>query len=313
MYAYDPELIPRIPALAGVDFTDYKAVRAAESSYGPVLQYEPPTPVVTTDLAVEGPEGAPDVPVRVYRPSGHGDGLPGMLYLHSGGFVAGTVAQVDPVILRISAEVGVVVVSVEYRLAPENPFPAGLDDCYAVLAWAAKYAAELGIDPQRLAVCGHSAGGGLAAALALLARDRGGPAICFQYLGVPEIDDRLDTPSMLAYVDTPIWNRRFAEFSWDSYLGVGKRGSDNVSPYAAPARAEDLSGLPPAFVTACQFDPLRDEDIRYAQRLAQANVPAELIVYPGAIHGTELVEEATIARRMSGDMIATLRRALTAN
>lgn len=310
MYAFDPELVSWSSALPDLDFADYEAVRAAESRYGPSRQYEPPAPIVTRDLAIAGPEGPPDVPLRVYTPSGGGGPLPGLLYMHGGGFVVGSVEQVHPVLIRISAEVGVVVVSVEYRLAPENPFPAGLDDCYAALMWTAKSATELGIDLERLAVCGYSAGGGLAAALALLARDRGGPAICFQYLGAPELDDRLDTPSMRAYVDTPLWNRPFAEFSWDSYLGAGMRGGDEVSRYAAPARAEDLSGLPPAFVTACQFDPLRDEGIAYAQRLAQANVPTELVVYPGTFHGSELVEDAAIAKRMSADMIATLRRAL---
>jgi acetyl esterase len=310
VYAFDPELAPSISTLPDLDFTDYEAVRAAESRYSPSRTYEPPGPVVTRNLVAAGPDGAPDVPVRVYTPSGGGGNLPGLLYMHSGGFVAGSLEQVHPVMIRISTEVGIVVVSVEYRLAPENPFPAGLDDCYAALTWTARSATELGIDPERLAVCGHSAGGGLAAALALLARDRGGPAVCFQYLGVPELDDRLDTPSMLTYVDTPLWNRRFAEFSWDSYLGPGMRGGDEVSAYAAPARAEDLSGLPPAFVNACQFDPLRDEDILYAQRLAQANVPTELVVYPGAFHGSELVEEAAIAKRITADMIATLRRAL---
>jgi acetyl esterase len=310
MYAFDPELVSLIPMLMDWDFTDYEAVRAAESVTSAPRECDPSSSVAIRDLRATGPDGAPDVPVRVYTPSGCRGPLPGLLYMHSGGFVVGTVEQVDPVLISISAEVGAVVVSVGYRLAPEDPFPAGLEDCYAALLWTAKSAATLDIDPKRLAVAGRSAGGGLAAAVSLLARDRGGPALCFQYLDIPELDDRLDTPSMLAYVDTPIWNRRFAEFSWDSYLGVGTRGSDQVSAYAAPARAKDLAGLPPAFVGACQFDPLRDEDITYAQRLAQANVPTELVVYPGTFHGSEVVEDAAITKRMSADMIAVLRRAL---
>jgi acetyl esterase/lipase len=179
----------------------------------------------------------------------------------------------------------VVVASVEYRLAPEHPFPAGLEDCYAGLTWLAAHADELGVDPARIAIHGISAGGGLCAALALLARDRGGPAIAFQYLGVPEVDDRLETRSARDFVDTPVWNRPRAEISWDSYLGPGRRGGADVSPYAAPARATDLSGLPPALVIVGGADGFRDEDIEYATRLLQAGVPTELHVYPGAYHG----------------------------
>lgn len=310
MYAFDPELVPWLSAPADPNFLDYEAVRAAGSNSDPLQQYQPPVPVSTRDLVIAGPEGAPGVRLRVYTPSSGESPLPGLIYLHSGGFVVGDVEQVHPIMIRIPAEVGSVVVSVEYRLAPEHPFPAGLEDCYAALLWTADSATELGIDLDRLAVCGHSAGGGLAAALALLARDRGGPAISFQCLGVPELDDRLDTPSMLAYVDTPGWSRPFAEFSWDCYLGAGRRGSDEIPQYAAPARTADLSGLPPAFVSACQFDPLRDEDIAYAQRLADANVPTELIVYPGAYHAAEFAEDTAIAKRMSDDTIAALRRAL---
>lgn len=210
----------------------------------------------------------------------------------------------------MAAEAGVVVVSVDYRLAPENPYPAGLDDCYAALLWTAKSASELNIDPDRLALYGESAGGGLAAAVALLARDRGGPALRYQHLGIPELDDRLDTPSMRAYLDTPLWNRPMAEFSWDSYLGEGRRGTADVSAYAAPARAEDLSGLPPTTVVTCQYDPLRDEGIAYAQRLAQADVLVELMLYPGTFHGSTIAQDAAITQRMNTEALASLRRGL---
>jgi acetyl esterase len=157
------------------------------------------------------------------------------------------------------------VLSVDYRLAPKHPYPAAVEDCYAALAWLAGAATELGVDPDRIAVYGDSAGGGLAAAVALLARDRGGPRLAMQFLGIPELDDRLETPSMTAYVDTPVWNRPRAEVSWAYYLGDAiKPGSRDVPAYAAPARATDLTGLPPAFITVCQFDPLRDEGIAYA-------------------------------------------------
>jgi acetyl esterase/lipase len=307
-YAFDPELAPWIAMIPDIDFTDVSTLRDVDESLMAHLPvYEPPVPVTVRDTVAAG------VPVRVYAPEGQDGPLPGLFYIHGGGFVMGNVEMFDGDATRIAAEVGAVVVSVEYRLAPEHPFPAGLDDCYTALTWTAASAADLGIDPDRLAVGGESAGGGLAAAVTLLARDRGGPALCFQYLGIPELDDRLDTPSMRAYVDTPLWHRPAAEFSWDSYLGgTGVRGTEGVSPYAAPARAEDLSGLPPTYVTTCQFDPLRDEGIDYAQRLAQAGVPTELVLYPGTFHGSSLVQDAAVTRRMVEDQVAALRRALHA-
>jgi acetyl esterase len=308
-YPFDPELAQWIPMIPNLDFKDLATLRGADESMMQHLpQYDSPVPLTVRDTVVPG---EPDVPVRVYAPASQDGPLPGLLFIHGGGFILGNIAMFDSEAKRIAAEVGVVVVSVEYRLAPEDPYPAGLDDCYAALVWTAKSASELGIDPSFLAVGGDSAGGGLAAAVALLARDRGGPELCFQYLGIPELDDRLDTPSMVAYVDTPLWHRPAAEFSWDSYLGgTGIRGTSDVSPYAAPARMADLSGLPPAFVNVCQFDPLRDEGIAYAQRLAQANVPTELVMYPGTFHGSGMVAQAAVTKRTIDDQLAALRRAL---
>ncbi len=162
---------------------------------------------------------------------------------------------------------------------------------------------------DRLAVRGASAGGGLAAAVALLARDRSGPALCFQSLAIPELDDRLETPSMVDFVDTPMWNRSRAEQSWQQYLGRPPGGSD-VSAYAAPARAVDLSRLPAAYISVCEFDPLRDEGIVYAQRLVQAGVHAELHLYPGTFHGSTQFAEADVSQRMQADDIGALRRGL---
>jgi acetyl esterase len=145
----------------------------------------------------------------------------------------------------------------------------------------------------------------------LLARDSGGPALCFQYLGVPELDDRLQTPSMRTYDDVPLWNSRSTQVSWDCYLGEGRRGTTDVSPYAAPARAEDLPGRPPAFITACRYNPFRDEDIDCAQRLAHADVPTELALYPGILQGG-LILGSAVGRRILADMLAALRRGLDA-
>ncbi|MGW5415787.1 alpha/beta hydrolase [Actinomadura geliboluensis] len=305
-YAYDPELAPWISMIPHLTIADVEKVRREEAEmFGDKPAYEPPVPVETRDVTVP-----PGVPVRVFRPAEHDGPLPGLVYIHGGGFVLGSVDLYQDDTTAIAAEVGAVVVSVEYRLAPEHPFPSGLEDCYAALTWTAEHAGELGIDPTRLAVGGESAGGGLSAAVALLARDRGGPALCFQLLGVPELDDRLDTPSMRAFTDTPIWHRPNAELSWDYYLGEGVRGTAGVSPYAAPARAEDLSGLPPAYVTTCEFDPLRDEGLTYAMRLVQSGVPTEIHHYPGTFHGSTLVPQAAVTKRMNADRLGALRRAL---
>lgn len=248
-----------------------------------------------TDVETSG------VRVRVYRPRSEGT-KPGVLYLHGGGFCLGTVEIEHAGAVQIANAIGAVVVSVEYRLAPENPYPAGLEDCYVGL----QYLAGLGgVDPTRIAVHGQSAGGGLAAATALLARDRRGPAIRFQSLGMPELDDRLETPSMQAFVGTPLWSRPQAVKSWEYYLG-GKPADG----YAAPARNDDLTGLPSAYVTTMELDPLRDEGITYAMRMLAAGASVELHSYPGTFHGSSLVTGARVSKRMSEDLLGALRRAL---
>ncbi len=260
---------------------------------------------------VPGPAAAPDVPVRIYSPEGLDHAVPGILHIHGGGFVIGDLDSELGSCVALCRTLGVVVVSVDYRLAPETPYPGPLEDCYAALNWMSSNSAQLKIDPARLAVFGQSAGGGLSAATALLARDRGGPAICFQYLGIPELDDRLQTPSMQRFVDTPMWNRPNAVLSWDYYLGDEyQRGADDVPYHAAPARAEDLAGLPPAYVSTMEFDPLRDEGVEYALKLMRAGVATELHSFPGTFHGSSLFATAWISRRESTEMFAVLRRAL---
>jgi acetyl esterase len=309
-YAIDPELLPwldMLPSFSLAGFEDLQEARALLAERLPQLPAYTPAQELDIQNTTAG-----DVPVRVYTPVNR-DGLrPALLYIHGGGFVVGTLDMVDAACQQYADTLNVVVVSVDYRLAPEHPFPVPVEDCYTALTWLANKASELGVDPARIGVAGESAGGGLAAGVALLARDRGGPALCFQYLGIPELDDRMDTPSMTEYVDTPLWNRPKAVFSWTSYLGDIVPGSADVPIYAAPSRATDLSGLPPAVVTACQFDPLRDEDIIYAQRLMQAGVLTELRHYPGTFHGSAAVTEATITKRMHADALGDLRRGLRA-
>jgi acetyl esterase/lipase len=234
--------------------------------------------------------------------------------IHGGGFMLGDVEMMDEWCQMIAALADAVVASVEYRLAPEHPFPAGIEDCHAGLVWLAREAPALGIDPDRIAIAGQSAGGGLAAGLALMARDRGEPAICFQLLEIPELDDRLDTPSMRAFTDTPFWNRPNAIQSWKHYLGpdLGPDHEGEPSIYAAPARAkvEDLVGLPPAYVSTMEFDPLRDEGIRYAAAMLEAGVSVELHSYAGTFHGSAFLPQAEPTRRNNEEIVTILRRRL---
>jgi len=308
--AYDPELAPLVPLLpTESDFSDIAAMRAGMEEM--IAQLAPPLPenpgARFEDRTIPGPEDAPDVPVRVYHPDTAESMLPGVLYIHGGGFVVGSVESEHRGALTAATGAEAVVVSVEYRLAPEHPFPAGLEDCYAALSWLAANARELGVDPGRIGVIGSSAGGGLSAGLALLARDRGGPALCCQVLGIPELDDRLETPSMRAFTDTPLWNRPNAVFSWRAYLG---EDPGEVSPYAAPARAKDLVGLPPAYVSTMEFDPLRDEGIRYAARMLEAGVSVELHQFPGTFHGSHMFADAAVSKRTTAEMTEALRRGL---
>ncbi|QHC23806.1 alpha/beta hydrolase [Streptomyces sp. GS7] len=310
-YPYDPELAPWAPQLTPADYTDVARARAELTSFIAQLPvYRPAEPVEVEDRRVPGPPGAPEVPVRVYRPHGVTAPIPGLVYLHWGGLVSGDLDTNHSAVLRIAEQARVMVFSVDYRLAPEHPFPAGLHDSCAVLEWVVRHGPELGVDPDRLGVAGDSAGGALAAGLALLARDRGLP-LRMQCLSFPELDDRLDTPSARAFVDTPVLDRGAALLSWHHYLG-GKDGSErtDVSPYAAPARADDLTGLPATFLSACEFDPLRDEDLGYAARLVQAGVPTELHHYPGTFHACTGITEAGVSERMVRDQIDAIRRVL---
>ncbi|WP_158840893.1 alpha/beta hydrolase [Saccharothrix deserti] len=306
-YAIDPELAAAVQLLPELDLTDLPTARKGMDELARELGEIDETGVTVTERQAIRADGT-ELALRVYRPD---DAAPAaVLAIHGGGFVIGSVDAEHGRNVRLAKETGAVVVAVGYRLAPETPFPGGLEDCYTGLEWLAAHAHELGVDPGRIAINGHSAGGGLCAALALLARDRGGPRICFQYLGVPEVDDRLETRSMREFTDTPVWNRPLAELSWDSYLGEGKRGGDDVSPYAAPARATDFTGLPPAYVSAMEFDPLRDEGIAYALKLIDAGVPVELHVFSGTFHASVLVAFAQQSQREMAEEAVVLRRAL---
>jgi acetyl esterase len=269
--------------------------------------YQPGRAIEIRDLVLA--DAQHPVRLRIYSPPRNSGSVPGVLYMHGGGFISGDVDLFDADCLRLADRINVVVASVDYRLAPEHRYPTPLEDCYASLCWLASVARSLGIDPERLAVSGESSGAGLAAAVALLARDRQGPSLCLQSLSVPQIDDRLDSLSMTTFAGGPNWNRADAEASWNHYLGSHIRGTKSTSIYAAPARAPDLSGLPSAFVAVRQLDPLRDEGFLYAQRLIQAGISTELRHYPNAHHGSHL-RASSIRDRMNDEREAALRHKL---
>ena len=313
-YNYDPELADIISSLPEGDLDDPVAARASLSQLlGPFNANLDVSALELEEKRIPGLDRAPDIRVRIYSPKRKASVAPGLLYIHGGGFVVGDIDTEHAGAAAIAEGLGVVVVSVDYRLAPENPFPAGLEDCYASLVWVHENAAGLGIDPERIGVFGQSAGGGLSAALTLMARDKGGPAFCFQYLGMPELDDRLRTVSMREFTDTPMWRRSNAVLSWRYYLGAAyKPGGDDVPVYAAPARArtDQLKGLPPTYISAMEFDPLRDEGLLYALRLMEAGVPVEVHAFPGTFHGSALVRHAAVSQRQNAEMLEVLRRGL---
>ncbi len=261
--------------------------------------------VVRSDYRVPGP---PEVPVRVHRARGAEGLLPCVYSIHGGGYVMGSYDMDDARFDSWCPDLGVVGVSVEYRLAPEVPYPGPLEDCYCGLRWVYDQAEELGIDRDRIGVAGGSAGGGLAAALALLARDRGEVPLRFQLLDCPMLDDRQRTPS--SQLDgLAVWSRESNTFGWQSYLGDLYGGE---VPYtAAPARCEDLRGLPPAFVSVGTVDGFRDEDIDYATRLNQAGIPCELHVYPGACHGYQMAAGSAVAIQSERNVRAWLTRQIS--
>ncbi|MFD3337354.1 alpha/beta hydrolase [Streptomyces sp. NPDC058700] len=295
----DPELEAFVPFFPRTGLTDPVTARKNFGQLAAAVPVPDTTGIEVEDHTV--PADSP-VPVRVYRPH---QAQGAVIWLHGGGFLMGDLDTEHPWAARIAASSGAVVISVGYRLAPEHPYPAALDDAYAVLEWATAHAAELGVEPDRIAIGGHSAGANLAAAVTLWARDRQGPPIRFQLLNQPGLDDRQDSWSAVNFTDTPWFYREKLTASWRYYLGGGP-----ATPYAAPARAEDLTGLPPAYLATAEFDPNRDEGIAYALRLLQAGVSVEIHQWPGTFHGSQAILSAEVSQRQNAELGAVLRRAL---
>lgn len=273
-----------------------------------------PAPAVPPTTAVFRDEQADAaVRVRIYSPPDTGPDAgrrrPCVYWIHGGGYISGSALTVDARLNRWVETLDCVVVAVDYRLAPEHPYPTPLEDCYTGLNWTHRNAERLGIDLARIVVAGASAGAGLAAAVGLLARDRGGPRSAHQVLIYPMLDDRQITPS--SQLDgTVVWGRSANQLGWRAYLGP-QAGTADVPAYAAPARAADLTGLPPAFLATGAADLFRDETIAYASHLLEAGVPAELHVYPGAPHGFDvMVPTADVSLRCDAELTGALRRAL---
>jgi acetyl esterase len=299
MVAMDPELEALVPLLPELDLSDPVADR---KTFAELAAARPAADIAGMEIEDRTVPADPDVAVRIYRPQ---EAQGAIVWLHGGGWVMGDLDTEHLWAPRLAAASDAVVISVGYRRAPEHRFPAALDDVYAVLTWAAEHADELGVDPGRIAVGGHSAGANLAAAVALRARDQQGPPIRFQLLNEAALDDRQETWSARQFTDTPWQNRDKVAAAWRHYLG-----STPATPYAAPARAADLSGLPPAYIATAEFDPVRDEGITYALRLLQAGVSVELHQWPGTFHGSLALLSADVSQRQIADLGATLRRAL---
>jgi acetyl esterase/lipase len=308
----DPELVPALKALPKLVLNSQtlSLVRRQESVIPPL----PPPAPQPVERRIPGPTGAPELKLKIVDPAPGEKGRPALLHSHGGGYVAGSAALAINFLQTAAQACNCVVVSVGYRLAPETRFPGSLEDNYTALRWLYTNADALGVDRKRIAVGGESAGGGHAAALAIAARDRKEIPLVFQLLIYPMLDDRTGSSRPIPpHIGEFVWTAQSNVFGWTSLLGV-PAGSPKVPAGAVPARVENLSGLPPAFIVVGAIDLFVDEDIEYARRLIAVGVPAELHVVPGAYHGYDLLApKAAVTARFTECWTTALRRALASS
>ena len=279
---YDPAVRAALEAGPPLGTVDAQSLARVREERLLLAKQAPLSEAVTrTDLTIPGPDGS-SLRVRLHRSRDVAGARPCLFWIHGGGYVLGSPEQDDLRFDQWCQRLGLVGVLVQYRLAPEHPYPAAIEDCYAGLKWVKEHGGEHGIDTSRVGIGGPSGGGGLAAALALVIRDRHELEVDYQLLMYPMIDD--SRTSVTAGWEVPVWGPRSNEFGWSSYLGE-LHGTDDVPGHAAPARATDLSGLPPTYIAVGTLDGFADEDIDYAKRLNHAGVPVEFHLYPGAPHG----------------------------
>lgn len=308
----DPELTALLEVMPDMDFAaqGIEAARAQMAERRALMPVPPDLPDNQTVHAIPGPAGGPELKVLVYQPTKATGARPAILHVHGGGYVLGDAAMNETKHRQLAEDLGCVIASVDYRLAPETAHPGPVEDAYAGLQWLYAKADELGVDRKRIGVMGESAGGGLAAALALVARDRGEIPLAFQHLIFPMLDDRTGTEAdPHPYVGEFIWSPAHNRFGWASLLGQAP-GAADVHYHAAPARAPDLSGLPPTFISVGALDLFLEEDLEYARRLSRVGVPIELHVYPGAYHGYQAAVEARVTKQADRDSLEALRRAM---
>lgn len=306
----DPELLPMLEQFPTITASRERLTALRNRPpWGPVN----PDDVARTELVertIPGPDDAPDVGIRIYRPKGVTDTLPCILHVHGGGYITGDAALNEGAHRPLVADLNCCLVSVNYRLAPETPYPGAVEDCYAALRWLVANADAVGVHADRIGVMGESAGAGLAAALALLVRDRGQYSLAFQHLIYPMLDDRTcTTDDPHPYTGEFIWTAESNHFGWSALLGHAPGGPD-VSPYAAPARALDLRRLPPTYIATGALDLFLEENLEYARRLMRVGVPIELHVYPGSFHAFNAWPAATVSAQARRDSKAALARAL---
>lgn len=311
-YGYDAELAAVLPFNKKIPFDNVTEARRVEADAmverrRARAELPPDTSVIVEDRFIDDVPGSLPVPVRTYTPARRANSVGALVFFHGGGYMLGTPDDEQQRCAHFAARVGCIVVSVDYRLAPENPFPAALDDCYRAVRWVARQEDSLGIDPSRIAVGGISSGGGLAASVAQRARDEHGPRLALQLLVFPTLDSRSQSASMMRFTDTPFWDSLSNRVMWEYYLPA----SEHQPAYAAPALATSFADLPPAMLVVAEFDPLHDEALHYTLALLEAKVSVELHLYPGTYHAFDYIAPfAQISQRALADQVNALAKAL---